>query len=557
MKTIKYTVIIFAVLFAVIFAACSGGSDSIFNGIENYPVTEKISLTLPDGEKYLAITNLSPLYADLHFFDFSRAAVSANSQALARSYARSASLPDNKIIIKDSKSASRFNANPPLIPAGSTQRLVETASASDRYNVDTSYLQFWVENKYGNFIKHGARVRAKNDVCYIWVAEENYHPSSSVTGKYITSAQAQELADKFAVIYPRATDLLGYEYGGGPAGHGGIDGDKEIHILIYDINGMEGVPITTGQIAGYFHGKDEITQKNIDDYSINYPDLGYGGLKSNEMEIFYIDVSVYKQSPDTIYSTLVHEFQHMIHYNRKSLEQSLQSETWYNEMLSMAAEDVISPLIGILPSNPAHPINERIPAFLDIYSDIGIDEWLDGNNVIFSYATTYAFGAYLIRNFGGPELIQKMLSNNKANHDSVTLALKSTNSSLSFEKALEQYAEAIVYSTSHGGIPSGKASFDKTQEYTLNGIKYTAAAFDIWDTYNDPSLFKNPPRSKTKGPIIFDQLQNQPANVLTKYPLLQHSVVVHGISTASTGSWEFYVNRPSKVTIKAAILGYK
>jgi hypothetical protein len=135
--------------------------------------------------------------------------------------------------------------------------------------------------------------------------------------------------------------------------------------------------------------------------------------------------------PQMMYSTLVHEFQHMIQYNVKTVTQKKQSTTWYNEMLSMVAEDMIGPLIGVPTSDTGHPINARMPYFMTYHGDSGVTDWLSGEHVLKSYASAYAFGGYLARNYGGPALIQSMISNNTVDITSVDAALKTQGSSFS------------------------------------------------------------------------------------------------------------------------------
>jgi hypothetical protein len=234
------------------------------------------------------------------------------------------------------------------------------------------------------------------------------------------------------------TGFFGHEYGGtgpnggnggDPSGSNGIDGDANIHILVYDI-GFDGVQ--DSGTAGFFWGKDEYTQAQ----------LGSANLKSNEAEIFYVDAHFADKEPDLIYSTLIHEFQHMIHFNQKTLRLNKESQAWYNEMLSMLAEDLFCPEISIPSTHEAHPIQARIPTFHTFYWARGVTEkdWLSDPYALISYANTYAFGAYLVRNYGGAELLYKIAKNDKVDKDSVDSALKElTANRVSFTGALEQF----------------------------------------------------------------------------------------------------------------------
>jgi hypothetical protein len=374
-------------------------------------------------------------------------------------------------------------------------------TAAVQNEVDTTIKTFWVRNFP---TKINATLRATGTHSNIWVAEDNYSEAnpSDYNDNKITSAQAQAMADKFDLIYGKETALFGFECGGEPSGDGGVDGDSKIQILVHDIDGN----YTPGQSSGtfgYFYNADEFSQE----YWNTYNDFYDADIKSNEMEIFYMDAYFTDMLPDACYSTLIHEFQHMIHFNRKSLTLELNnSGTWYNEMLSMLAEDVIDPLIDINVGDDGHPTSDRIPRFLGNYNQVGVAVWREDtvNVLSYFYANSYAFGAYLVRNFGGAKLIQELMLNSSIDEASVTAALASTANPLrsevdTFDKALRRYGEALVFSQPADTRPSGVLSFNNTVSDTINSNNYTFTGFDIWKIQNV--------LNGTKGPYVFDTEQ--------------------------------------------------
>jgi len=364
--------------------------------------------------------------------------------------------------------ADEFNANPPPFERKPLQRSDSSLASSVVYSVGATK-QFWVETTLNSnkWEQKTATLRKQGTYGNIWVVNDL---------TTFTPTQAQAMADKFDLIYPIETSLLGYEFGGGPGGDGGRDGDTRIQILVYDIGYNP-----SGTTLGYFWAKDYYDQATLD-----YNKLSY---KTNLAEIFYLNgrAEVITNLADQLYSTLVHEFQHMINFNVKSVKNGKNSDSWYNEMLSMLAEDVISPLIGIGPSNSGHPIKSRIPRFLTNYNLSGITEWGPTDNQLDSYSTAYAFGAYLLRNYGGASLLQEMLANNSTNIASVTAALRTVNanSGLSFEEAVRRYGEALTFS---GTMPSDVQSFDRTVTKTIGSYTYTATKFNIWSDFGATTL---------------------------------------------------------------------
>jgi len=387
--------------------------------------------------------------------------------------------------------AERFNANPPPV-SEKVQPHLRSALVSPAIG---DRKQFWVELYYDSdtMVQRQATLMAASEHSLIWIMDGNT--------RSITAAQAKALSVKFDLIYPAVTNLLGYEYGGGPYGNGGRDGDAKIQILIYDILYASG----NVAAAGYFWGKDYYPREQI-----SY---------SNEAEIFYINTSTVINSPDYAYSALAHEFQHMIHFNKKFVEQGKNSATWYNEMLSMMTQDLIDELIGITPVNRFHITQQRMPTFLLNYNQVGVTEW-QGDSV--SYAKGYAFGAYLLRNYGGATLLQKILANNLANIESITMALDEISPGLTFEQAISRYGEAMIYSGL--SMPEGVLTFDKTVAATINGFTYTANRFDIWNDFSS-------------GLAVFG---------LGQMDMRPYSVTIHSVLgwKSRTGTVSIILNRP-------------
>ena len=415
-----------------------------------------------------------------------------------------------------------FHANPPpferkRLSANPDGLFRSSAASANTVNVTTK--RFWVETVINNgiFTQIWATLRAQGEYGNIWVMND----LTTFTG-----SQAQEMASQFDEIYPLATTLLGFEYGGGlqpgDPHYGGWDSDPRIQILVYDIGYNP-----AGTTLGYFWAKD----MRLDTGS---------GQRSNEAEMFYMNGHqsvITNFGMNTLYSTLVHEFQHMIHWSQKNIKHGVNNtQTWYNEMLSMIAEDLISPLIGIPVTNTGHPVRARIPGFLTGYHLSGITEWGPDNNPIDSYAVAYAFGAFLLRNYGGANLLKEILANNSANIASVTAALRtvSGDNELSFEEALRRFGEALIYSGVN--MPAGVLSFDKTDTKTINTFTYTAAGFNVWSGLGFGSSAR---------PRIFG---------LTEQVVLRpHSLTIHQPATGWTnrsGDVQINLQRPNEQSVE-------
>lgn len=334
--------------------------------------------------------------------------------------------------------------------------------------------EFWVEDENGLFILITAILKSVDYYSYIWVADANFtdNPANITDDNLLNQEQIGLLAGKFngsAVpgsndgIYELVTNVCGFEYGGDVDGDGGVDEDKHVNILIYDID-YDYSALQNGGIFGYFWPKDHYNDAVV---------------KSNQSEIFYIDSHFLDGYPSDMYSTLAHEFQHMIHFNRKFIENGLYSATWYNEMLSMLVEDIVRDHIGV--SIASSPI-ERTNEFVDGYYLSGVTDWLTGwPDVLDSYASSFMFGAFMTRNFGGADLIKAMMDSNSVNQSSVTDALVSTGaSSTSFNAVFDRYHTALIYSLEDLPDDILVINTPSTVSSTINGVIYNQTAFDIY-----------------------------------------------------------------------------
>ncbi|MDR1256332.1 MAG: hypothetical protein LBJ86_01115 [Spirochaetaceae bacterium] len=407
------------------------------------------------------------------------------------------------VITIDGKTLTRYERQwqGPYPPAGPLAVSRSMASVYTEAKTVGDKNDFYVDISPDSEIFTGKKATLKviGKHCKVWVIDEYFDdtsPADGTDGK-VNLSQLKELADKFDAIYPLETALLGYEYGGGPGGDGGADGDPSIQILVFNIDGDYIDSSPNGFTLGYFNPYDEY-QKTA------------GNQYSNEAEIFYLDSEALDRMQDTIYSTLIHEFNHMINFNVKVIQPNSQGiEVWYTEMLSMLAEDVIGPLAGI-PYEPGkangNVITDRIHRnWLQTYFGTSVMSW---NNSLNDYAANYAFGAYLVRNFGGPQLLSDIAKSASSGGASLDESLRKINGQrIDTKYALSRFGEALVYSGSQ--IPATALSFDKTVSATIAGNLYTFPRFDIWKmTYSSGG-------NNYAGPKIF--LYEQESNSIPPY----------------------------------------
>jgi hypothetical protein len=412
--------------------------------------------------------------------------------------------------------ATSFNSNPPPF----VEEYRGTRSVSWTYGnpdtdltLDVTTRQFWVADTHTDgsmsWYTITARLVAITRYMYIWIDENRLDDGSLVDDdNLVTMSQVQKLGEVFDGsddlswkdgIFHLATNVFGYENGGGPEGDGGVDADQHISILIYDIDSDE---VVDSGVVGYFWAKDLYSDSSLPP-----------GWRSNRAEMFYIDAHFLDSLPGFTESTLAHEFQHMINFNGKFLEKGIVVSTWYNEMLSMLCEDLVTSYLNLADPTEDSP-RSRLTRFNSGYYLSGVSDWLSGSDVLYSYAGAYTFGAFLARNYGGAPFISRMSNNSLPDIASINEAMNYMGSGDTFSNAFYDFGQTLLLGD--GTYPGIKtfSSLDSTVDTT----GYTLAGFDL---DNIEQKF-NPAIS---GPFLFN-----PEDQATLRP--------YGITLHSFGAWD-------------------
>ncbi|GMO37153.1 MAG: hypothetical protein Ta2F_13350 [Termitinemataceae bacterium] len=465
----------------------------------------------------------------------------------------------NRIVRREKNFIDEFAKNP--IPAsevggGINYTFNESSDPTLKaFNLPGDNEKFWVQNASGAWQQIWATLRTSGTNCDVWVADDNYSTSSTASNdNKITLSQAQAIKNKFDAIYTPETTIFGKEYGkesGQPSG--GVDRNKWVQILIYDID-FDYTPTQPGGVFGFFYALDEFSQASV---NVNYP-----GNKTNEAEIIYIDSHFTDSAPSAIYSTLVHEFQHLINFNQKYIMTSVSTpmyETWFAETLSQLAEDLISPSIGIPLSDYGHPVSARIPLYLAIYDQSPVmGVWLEDDYVYYSYASVYAFGAYLARNYGGIDFVKQLATNKYVNDTAISAALNTSENPykttgpggsagvVNIAAAFQRYGEALVFSGI--SVPASVMSFDRsTSPQTIDGKSFKYEKFNIRRIPNDMAGYSELP-SDYRG--LYIKPANQALPVAPIAPLVQSLDEWQNV----TGDITITVNKPSSTDIDVYLM---
>lgn len=343
-------------------------------------------------------------------------------------------------------------------------------------------------------------------VCLVWVDDECY--AEKCEGKQVNADLAQNLADIFVDYYLHERDIAGQEIN--------VKGSRTgeaVNLVLYDI-AKDFSANEDSVVMGYFDPNDyrEVSISNLGKFLyLDTPTCNFSSYVDEEpCYDGNIDENTGKYVPSGyIISTIIHEFQHMIYYGVKD-----RGNVWYNEMLSMLMEDImfndLSENYGL---TKADGPMERLSIFNWTYYSC---DWTEGDFEYSKYAPTYAFGAWLVRNYGGIQLIQKMYSDDKTGFTSIVNAVNELNgftgsSKVTRKDLLEQFLAACMINPQTTDV-TNLSSFNKTCGEVFESHGHTSKLLPL-DLYAEENNWLSQDENGTfhewRGPLIFTTEANQ------------------------------------------------
>ncbi len=340
-----------------------------------------------------------------------------------------------------------------------------------------------------------------NKTLNIWVSNDSFE-GNCTKSKCVTQAMVDELAVAFLLkdsldndIYDWVTNIYGEEWGSAAQAKYSylIPESNEITILLTDIDGDDS---PNGGVVGFFWSKD------------NFDKTKFAG--SNERVMFYIDSVMFANGDDVwdiddywpkeLISTLAHEFQHMIHFYQKTiLLANDNTDTWIDEMLSESTEDLVATKIrhtgprgvSYLDGSAGDPgiTDGRYPLFNE-NNTLSLTTW---NNELADYSKVNAFGAYLLRNYGGAKLFHDIMYNAYVDEKAVVDAVNRSpeGSGKKFADLLSEWGVAVILSDHENLVD---VPFYNTGDFTpstYNNITYELGSINFFNYIPLPRIHTN------------------------------------------------------------------
>ncbi|GIT97458.1 hypothetical protein [Sulfurovum sp. TSL1] len=336
----------------------------------------------------------------------------------------------------------------------------------------------------------------------IWVSDDSFDSGSGcLSDKCVTQDMVNALADTFLKststnddIYDWVTNIYGEEWGSNAEAKYSylIPANDEITILLTDIDD-DGLPVSgEGRVVGFFWAKD------------NFKASAISG--SNERVMFYIDSVMFANGetpltwslddtwPKEIVSTLAHEFQHMIHYYQKNIlryaDINQDTDTWINEMLSESTEDIIATKIG-------HSVEGRYPTFnenntLSLTINSGpLDQYGNPIFALADYAKVNVYGAYLLRNYGGAQVLHDIVHNSFDDQQAVVDAVNQSPQGLgkTFADLLSEWGVAVMLSDHDNLVDTPVYNIGTLFEDVYGSITYEMNSINLFDYGQGPTIY--------------------------------------------------------------------
>lgn len=329
-----------------------------------------------------------------------------------------------------------------------------------------------------------ATLKACNDVCNVWFVDDCKNVN------FADDSIFENVTKKFQNIYKPEIEIMGHHIYSEKCGSYFIDPSQKINIIIYDID-HDSDPAQTGGIFGLFYGADMYTAEAL------YPNPY--NQKTNETQCIYLDSFFLSIAEKQVYSTLAHEFNHLLTFCNKNVLYGKNPETWFKEMLSMITEDMLQNLLGI--EDVSSP-KGRLPYFFRYYNYGFLDSW-NRNKVedplddkLINYANTYAYGAYLVRNCGGFDFLKRLATSEYINQAAIDDAISFCNGSnediSDFKSSIEFFPDIIldVYFNNweHSSLYK-KIIYENNNNVYFDAIKLELKYSDSNNTYK-PNIYR-------------------------------------------------------------------
>ena len=352
------------------------------------------------------------------------------------------------------------------------------------YAVGSTKILRWVDdNSYIH--KNSMKCLYVGQHCTVWGSAQDAAAIS------ISASQAAQIGQQFDSQFPAETNAFGdYWYD--------ADQDDKVAIMCYDIDANYGYSVST-YTAGYFFFMDMVDTSG-------YIKSAYYGSSAylNGIDCIHIDtypgMGTQLNNIERCYSTLTHEFQHMLNFSYRVKGDRFIStgmETYLNEAFSMAAEHMICG-----ESSTANRIS-----YFNSSNYIAGSPLTYWGSTLSNYANSYLFGQYIRTRYAqtgndGDTLFKRVMER-RSDSNSDTLGIIAEMLSTDKEQLILDFWTAVALKKSSGYYGfNGEAwadsisisnqlfsDFSNTRGIYNGGVKYYSLASKFTPKYSNHITF--------------------------------------------------------------------
>lgn len=195
---------------------------------------------------------------------------------------------------------------------------------------------------------------------------------------------------------------------------------------------------------------------------------------SNQCEMVFIGVRSFLDYGYGAFNVTMHEFQHLLtDVNKKFSHVNGYYDHDYTEMMSTCCENILQTQY---PQGIGNRDNGMVGGRISSYGFnggymVGISNWsqLDGRSG-YSYGTNCAFIDFVMRYYGGIEVIRKIVQNDKFNRDAVLEGIRQ----MGYNETLDSLMMKFALCTVNSGLSVDKAAGG------ITAVKYVSTDADVY-----------------------------------------------------------------------------
>ena len=348
-----------------------------------------------------------------------------------------------------------------------------------------------------NIVEAEAILQYKSEGCYVWAVDKYFTEGRPGNGK-VNREICETIGKTFDIVSDLERNIFGQEFEFLRSVDDKFDLPMEsfsetgtvVNILLYDI-ANDYVDGSAAGTFGFFTSGDY----SLKESKYNSTAISNGG-KYIHMDSGY---SSNEKTFPVVLSTVVHEFQHMIHMGQKKLYQRSDagaSSVYFNEMCSTLAEDLFQTKLNLSDMDCG---KYRFMHFIYSWDVLPMFKW-DNTDFAYSYSNGFGMGSLFAKKYGGADFIYEYM--HRLNYNEYRYSdywdffdtIKAHDPSLTEESLFLDFCVELCTGRTYN-------TEVRSTEHVMNGYDYPMTKFDLknYSVKSNDKVFTGPIYTKLEG----------------------------------------------------------